>query len=161
MSQALVDLCLDELQEVEKIVGKPCKLEITTSGSLGYTGYKIVAEIKTNLPQQADRFVTNHTVCTFNLTQFPGNCGILVTHETYTSADYRRKGMSVFIQRMKEKIARTQKYSVMLATTIPSNNNDKALERAGFKKLPDVCFTNRRTREPITTWIKNLYETSP
>ena len=152
MSEELVKLVEPELQQVIKIINKPCKIEFTTEGKLPLTGFKVRGTISLANPDVE----WSSAVSAFNLTQFPGNCGMMITHETYQAFDYRKKGLSVPIQKMKEKIARHFNYTILLATTVPSNLNDNVLAKAGFTRLEPLCFTSRRTANKITTWMKVL-----
>ena len=152
MSGELLKLIEPELQEVNKILKMTCKIGFETEGKLPLTGFKIKATISIDNPSLS----WNTTVSVFNLTQFPGNCAIMITHETYQSYDYRKKGLSVPIHKMKEKIARHFGYSILLATTITTNLNDNVLEKAGFKKVEPLCFLSSRTFKRITTWMKEL-----
>lgn len=142
----------NEIEEINKIIEKPCKISIIREGVLARTGFKLNVTISL---EKEEKYGYN-TVSSFYLTQFPGNCGILISHETYQCSIYQRKGLSVPVQKIKEKLAHYYDYTILLATTIPTNYADKSLEQAGYVKLPTLCFKNNRTGNMITTWIKYL-----
>jgi len=151
MSEELVKLVEPEIEEIQKIIKKPCKIEFQTEGKYPLTGYKITATISGEA-----QFPWQQQICRFHLSQFPGNCAMMVTQETYQPSEYRRKGLSVPIQAMKAKISKHLKYTILLATTVPSNYNDNVLIKAGFSKIEPLCFVSARTAAVITTWMKKL-----
>jgi len=152
-SALLTEVVKDELTTIKKIIGRECSLELATTSKMLHAGYSLKIDITT---PKTEGSALKDTICQFNLSQFPGNCAMMITHETFQPPDYRKRGLSVPVQAMKAKIAKYLNYTILLATTVPGNYNDKVLARAGFKRLDPLCFVSTRTSNRITTWMKVL-----
>jgi len=95
--------------------------------------------------------------CRFVLTMFPGNCGIVVSHNTYVASHLRGLGIATALQPIKETIARSGGFSYIMATIIADNIiQSKILPRFGWKILWE--FINQRTTNKCIMWIKPLEE---
>jgi len=67
MTEELFKLVEPELEEVNKILKKICKIKFELEGKLPLTGFKVKATIVLDNPSLS----WNTTVSIFNLTQFP------------------------------------------------------------------------------------------
>lgn len=91
----------------------------------------------------------------FSLTQLPGCCGVLVSHNMLIHKDYRNKGVGTFLQGIKEEIAKDNGYTSMLATVVESNKAEiHILEKAGWE--PESCFINNRTGNTVWYYTKSF-----
>lgn len=94
-------------------------------------------------------------VCSFQLKEMPGCCGILISHHTEVSPKYRNKGINSFLQGIKEKIARENGYTCLLATVTSDNLPQiHILSKYGWK--PRDSFKNKRTGNTVITFTKHL-----
>lgn len=140
---SLIDPEFKKIQGVIKDV--PLTLSLAVTGEASLNAFKVSVFIKDS---------RSTIIAGFNLSQFPGNCGILVSHQTSVVTDYRRRGISTIFQEMKEKLAQATGYTTLYATTVPDNAAEvKILERSGWKRTPPE-FVNKRTFNLVTIWNK-------
>lgn len=91
----------------------------------------------------------------FSLTQLPGCCGILVSHNTYIYPIYQGLGINTFLQEIKEDIAKHNGFSTLMATVIDRNPIEMhILEKSGWAKVDS--FKNTKTGNTVITYIKHL-----
>lgn len=94
-------------------------------------------------------------VGTFSLDQLPGCCGSMISYHTFIYSPYRGKGVGQYLLKFKEKIAREDGYSNIIATTTSGNGPEiHNLEKNGWVKINS--FLNKRTGNTVLTWTKNL-----
>lgn len=97
----------------------------------------------------------NHTICSFSLKEMSGCCGILVSYWMVVHKPYQNLGIAKFLQEVKEKIAKQNGYSIMMATTVADNKiENKILQDNGWAIINK--FNNKRTTHDVLVWTKNL-----
>ena len=102
-----------------------------------------------------DLNIWNNRVCTFSMSEFPGCCGIVISHNTTVYKKYEGKGINTFLQEIKEDIAVSNGYSKMLATVVSTNEAEiHILEKAGWRKALE--FVNKRTGNTVLTYLKDI-----
>ena len=91
----------------------------------------------------------------FYLTQLPGCCGICVSTGAYVFADYRKKGVNKLTNGLRQAIAKTVGYTVLLCTDKADNEPEKRTLRAcGWQDI--FRFTNSRTQNVVDISVKVL-----
>lgn len=101
------------------------------------------------------RYNLEYPICAFRLSEYHGNCGILVSHNMYIYHEHRGKGLGQLLQPFKEKVAKLYNYTMMQATTLKTNDAENhILQKFDWQKLYE--FTNRRTKNDIIIWQKEL-----
>ena len=152
----MLTLIEPETKKIKEIIGDDkadCAIADVSRPSL--SGFNLKVRIRKPSVTEPT-WIGESQYAAFQLTQFPGNCGILVSHDTSVDVSWRNKGISTILQDMKEKLARYCNYTMMYATTIPTNEHEiKVLTKKGWTKAPELfIFTNRRSGNPITLWWK-------
>lgn len=86
-----------------------------------------------------------------------GNCGAANPAEMWVRFDCQKKGIGDWLTKWVTNMLVTNGYTVAYGTTINSMQPmAKLLERNGWKQVPDLGFTNRRTNNPITFWVLDV-----
>lgn len=94
-------------------------------------------------------------ICQFKLTQMPGCCAYLVSHDAYVEPNYRSKGVAQATQDVKTEISRYAGYTKMICTTTSHNKTQNhVLEKHGWIKTDSVL--NERTGNLVITWTKKV-----
>lgn len=98
-----------------------------------------------------------HYVATFNLTEFPGCCGILVSHNMRIKMKWRGQDFWKISHEIKVNLAKLLYYTTLMATTLTNNliENHKLMSN-GWTFIDRSIFINKRTNNEIITWIKIL-----
>lgn len=96
------------------------------------------------------------TVASFSLIEQPNCCGVLISTKTYVSDKYRNEGIAQAMMPLKEAIAKQFGYSCLAATVNMTGNPAEVhiLEKFGWAKGWE--FTNRRTKNQVGFFFKNL-----
>jgi hypothetical protein len=91
----------------------------------------------------------------FTFATLPGNCGIVVSTDTWIAEKWRRQGSAARLHKIKDIIARQLGYSLMLSTTISTNMPQVvSAAKAGWKFVDH--FKNGRTNNQCLIGIKHL-----
>ncbi len=95
-------------------------------------------------------------VAKFSLKELPGCCGVLVSFHTHVTERYRGKGINTFLQSIKEDIAGSNGYTLLMATVNIVDNPAEVhvLEKSGWARVDD--FTNSRTGNHIGVFTKKI-----
>ena len=84
------------------------------------------------------------TIMMFYLSQFPGCCGVAVSHNAWVHSSLRHKGLNNLGMKLRMDLARAAGYSYLLMSDKESNQYSLlTMEKNGVAKLAD--FINRRT----------------
>ena len=90
-----------------------------------------------------------------SLSQLPGCCGVVVSHNSYIARDLRGYGLGDYFHKERLKSAKAQGYSCIMATTVSTNLAEiHILEKNGWKKVHE--FVNKRTNNTVQVWIKDI-----
>lgn len=85
-----------------------------------------------------------YQIARFSLTQLPGCCGVLVSHNSHVMPTYRGKTIGSLMHEMRIEIGRRYNYTIMLCTDLQNNiPSRKILDK--FKWQDAVQFKNRKT----------------
>jgi hypothetical protein len=95
-------------------------------------------------------------IARFQLSMMPGCCGICVSTDSFVFPDYRGKGIGTILNQLRQDIARTEGYSVMLCTDVVTNEAQRKLLRKE-RWLDLFTFRNRRTDNEVALTMKALY----
>jgi hypothetical protein len=179
--QDVLDLCRPQIDVINQIVGKTLTPRVGIKGRFMHTGYNVSLTLQDSISLSDED--TASWYARWNLTQFPGNCGIIINHEMFVRMAYRNKRIGVALMKMVDIVAQTDRYTLLVATTVSQNTHaDKLLNKFGYDvsisekeyahpcapplasrlgRFPDpivgeIKFTNRRTGRPITTWWKHI-----
>ena len=91
----------------------------------------------------------------FTFAPLPGNCGIVVSTDTWIAERWRKQGSADRLHKIKENIARQLGYSLMLSTSISTNMPQViSAAKAGWKFVDH--FQNKRTNHQCLIGIKHL-----
>jgi len=94
-------------------------------------------------------------VVQFDLEIMPGCRGILVSTHTYVHERFRNMGINTFLQKVKNRIAKENDFSLLLATTRRDNDPEvHILETSGWKKIHE--FGNKKTYNDVIFWVKEV-----
>jgi len=153
----IISLVKDEIEAISKVVGEVEAAITISSQKPSINGFNIAITI---------RHVTkpgtyNPSIAVFQMTQFPGNCGTLISHDTIVYDSFRNKGISQILQKMKQKIARMTGYTIMMATTTPKQDvENHILEKTGWIRTGST-FENKRTYNKVSFWCKPVETPAP
>lgn len=93
----------------------------------------------------------------FYLTQLPGCCGVLVSHNAHIVSGQRHKGLGTLLQAMRIDMAWVMGYTILLATDKVYNTYQRRImAKHGWKDLTN--FTNRRTGHVVAVSVLQLKE---
>jgi len=96
-------------------------------------------------------------ICSFSLGEFPGCCGTLISYHQQVGFDFRQKGISNFLQKIKEKIARYNSFSSLICTTVEGNSVERhILEKHGWRETGR--FKNINSGNTVLYYTKDLNE---
>lgn len=100
-------------------------------------------------------FRSERGIFSFSLTQMPGCCGLLISHNTWVDSMYRGKGIAQFLQDIKESIAVEAGYSQLICT---ANNKERAqLHILGKNHWESVVeFHNKRSGNAVYIYVKDI-----
>jgi len=90
-------------------------------------------------------------VCTFSLSELPGNCGILVSHGLFINTTFQGRGLGQFLQDLKKKIAMAYGYTIMMCTTLENNSVENYLLKKNGWEISNK-FLNKRTMHYCIEW---------
>lgn len=94
-------------------------------------------------------------ITTFALVQLPGCCGVCVSTGAYVYEAYRKKGVNILTNKLRQDLAREAGYTVLLCTDIDSNTPERyTLKTCGWHDI--LQFTNRRTGNVVNISVKLL-----
>lgn len=83
-------------------------------------------------------------ITNFVLVQLPGCCGVCVSTGAYVFEPYRRKGVNILMNKLRQDLAREFGYTVLLCTDVDPNTPERhTLKTCGWHDI--LQFTNRRT----------------
>lgn len=93
----------------------------------------------------------------FSLTQLPGCCGVMVSFHAHVLERIRRMGLGRKLTELRERLAKDQGYSYILAIVTGDNEAQmKVMDKQGWKKLD--TFQNFRTAHIAHIYGKFLRE---
>jgi len=143
----------DEIEhEISKLIGEAVYIKSPKRGLFPEenSGGKNTIIVETKIPRK-----WSSEVVRFSLKELPGCCGVMVSYNTRVNNAYRGKGINSFLQGIKEKIAKNNGYSILMATTIDINLAEvHILEKFGWKCINK--FLNSRTNNTVKIFTKNL-----
>lgn len=85
----------------------------------------------------------------FSLSELPGCCGILVSHNAHVCQEYRGRGVGTLLNELRIHMAHKFRYSILLCTTdIYNKAENKVLDRNKWKSIQK--FKNERTGNSIS-----------
>lgn len=94
-------------------------------------------------------------IARFCLTEMPGCCGIIISHDTYIDTKYRNQGIGQYLMSVKEMIAKAFNYGEMTATVLSNNVVERhILEKNGWVLKND--FKNPKTNNDVLVYFKRL-----
>lgn len=156
-----LDYCITisrELQQeitdgLSKVLGVPVVFASPKPGEFPterkYYGKNTIV-LCTSLP---DNYKTR--IVDFSLTQMPGCCGILISHNVYVGKSFEGKGVNSFLQGIREKIAKENGYTSLMCTTTSENKAEvHILEKYGWSCVDK--FVNKRTGNTVLTYTKKV-----
>lgn len=147
------------VETIGKLIGKEVIISSPLPGNFPKDN-TYLNQIEVNLKEETTSKVDpkwkwRERVCLFSLTQLPGCCGILVSHNTFVDMPYRGKGIAKFLQKIKEEIAKDNQFTMLMCTTRKDNKvQNKLLKKSGWQKINK--FKNKRTRNNLFVWVKEL-----
>ena len=94
-------------------------------------------------------------VVRFSLSELPGCCGYLVSHNLRVAAEYHNRGIGKLFQEIKFEIARIFGYSYLMCTTTQHNTvENHILTQYGWKQTHSG--KNARTGNQLYMWVKSI-----
>ena len=135
---------------INELIGKDVILKMSTS----YMSTNFNVFEKEKSVNKYGFAYRKHVAC-FCLAEMPGCCGYLISHYMAVYMDYRKKGISKFLQGVKFELANRWGYSYMVCTTTQDNEvQNHVLEKSSWKKTHQG--KNRRTSNSLYLWIKEV-----
>ncbi len=91
----------------------------------------------------------------FKLGQLHGCCGVCVSFNVSVNEKFRKKGINILGNKLRQEIARLCDYTVILCTDVDGNlAQERTLLREGWQKV--FYFINNRTKNKVNISIKHL-----
>lgn len=95
------------------------------------------------------------TWASYKLTQLPGYCGIAVSYNSFVTKEVREYGLGEHFHKERIQLCKDSGYSCMIATSIDDNIIQANLfEKNKWEKVHS--FTNKRTKNIVSIWIKDI-----
>lgn len=141
------------LAGISKLIGKPVYIANIKQGQHPYERpeYDRNRIVISTEPTENYKSV----VAVFSLSELPGCCGVLVSHHTNIYPQYQGKGINSFLQGIKERIAKDNGYTTLMATVTSDNTTEiHILTKYGW--LPRDSFKNKRTGNTVITFTKHI-----
>lgn len=143
INKAVSQLLTAAQPEIEKLVGEPVTFGFNKGGSL----YAFHINSKKGDP------IDGYGSAYFYLTQMPGCCAILVSHNVSVGDVWRGKGLGKLLLDIRLKAARLAGYTKLAATTNQNNTREiHILQKAGFEKKEE--FKSIRTGNTVFLWVR-------
>lgn len=160
-----LEYCITIMPELQKkivgvisaLIGQP--VEITNPKQGEYPQDKEEHNRNTVTIELVDKNVKFYAreVVRFSLKELPGCCGVLVSYHVQVRKPWQGKGINSFLQEVKEEIARSNNYTILMCTTTSNNRAEiHILEKYGWKQI--LYFTNNRTGNTVLTYVKEVKE---
>ncbi len=92
-----------------------------------------------------------HTLAGFRMTEYPGNCGIVISHAAYVAEGYRGRGIGQYLHQLRIEIAQRAGYTLLQCTTQVINDNQNHILRKNGWQTVDT-FINTRTTNVCYIW---------
>lgn len=100
---------------------------------------------------------TGRPIGHFSLSEMPGCCGIMISHNTQIYKDFQGKGIASIFQELKFALAKELGFSLLLCTVREDNEIEKhILQKFGWIRHEGSIFQNSRTTNIISVWTKIL-----
>lgn len=153
-------VCIDKDEILKKITSPLSRLigEEVSAYIVGepYVGATFHTTIKRSLITKRQlTYEYDQALARFSLSDFPGCCSYLVSHDTLVNYDFRNRGIAQLLQPIKENIARMAGYTFLVCTTITSNEaQNHILQKFGWEKVYENI--NRRTGNSVIQWMKKI-----
>lgn len=91
----------------------------------------------------------------YSLSPFPGNCGIVVSHNAWIDTDQRGYGLGQYFHEERLKFIKDLGYSCGICTVISTNTAEKnLLLKNNWKRV--YSFLNKRTSNTCEIWVKDI-----
>lgn len=102
--------------------------------------------------------VLEESIGQFAFAPLAGNCGIVVSTDTWVTFKRRGKGLSHVLHDIKEYLARRLGYTLMMATVVDNNEPQiKGMLKYGWSiRQGDLEFVNKRTNNRCLICFKTL-----
>jgi len=143
---------------IKDLVGEEVVFETPLPGNTPQENYSengIDIILKNKVKSKSGKFEYDVHVCRFYLKELPGCCGILVSYNMIVFNQFRNKGIASFLQVIKEDIAKENRFSTLMCTTIKTNELENSLlEKTGWSRIN--MFNNARTSHDVIIWTKNI-----
>lgn len=99
----------------------------------------------------------NRRIGVFRLAPMPGNCGMVVSTQTYINQAERGKHLSYLMHVIKERVARLLGYTTMICTVVEGNEPQfKGMVRYRWELLLGHKFKNKRTNNVCVIGLKTI-----
>lgn len=94
-------------------------------------------------------------VVRFSLSELPGCCGYLVSHNLRVCPEYRNRGVGKLFQEIKFEMAKTFGYTYLMCTTTQHNEvENHILTQYGWQQIHSGI--NARTSNQLYMWVKSV-----
>jgi predicted GNAT family acetyltransferase len=122
---------LNYLEEIKKIVGGT---EISIFHSAKSRCYQVIRD--------------NEKIAEFYLARLDGCCGVCVSYHTNVDSRYRKKGLGLLLNKIKQQIAYKYRYAILLCTDVETNTpQQKILTKTNWQKMFE--FVNKKTANTV------------
>lgn len=110
---------------------------------------KIVKEYLNLLEEQTVSWAS------YKLEKMPGCCGLVVSYNSFIRNEFQNYKLGDFFHKERITICKDAGYSCMIATSVENNTIQSNLfEKNDWIKVHS--FTNKRTKNVVDIWIKDL-----
>lgn len=100
-------------------------------------------------------FAAKNVISSFDLSELPHCCGILVSHGAHVYYPHQNKGIGTLLQKFRIDLAKRLGYTIMLCTDVKSNKYQrKILEKHGWKDVLE--FQNSRSGNTVAVSCLNV-----
>ena len=89
------------------------------------------------------------TVAKFSMAPLPGCCGVCVSYHAQIETQFRRRGIGGILLEVREDAAERAGYTVVLATVLTSNEEERNLLRRHSWQEVGEAFKNKRTGNDV------------
>lgn len=122
-----------------------------------WTNVESIEYIKIDGTYNNFRIITEKekVITEFKLGQLHGCCGVCVSFNVIVNQTFRKKGINIIGNKLRQEMARICGYTVILCTDVEGNiGEEKTLLKTGWQKL--YSFTNARTNNRVNISVKHL-----